>query len=527
MEIGQKREAPRASLDEFPSQSQSIRQGKVNVSRNIFIDCCESADMLARMNAKLTLFPSSKFLRLAGVFAAAWSLSGFSALATDFTWITSGGGTWTANSANRLTYYGTPTPTSAGPQGTDNLTFTANGTQALQNSSGELTGGNDREIDNLASTVAGANISSGNASSGGFTSLTIHGDLNLSGADSSLTFYNIRGNPVGTAAMTATVEGNVNIGAGTSLYLGLIQDTGTPSGGNDYSSYLNGFTANSTTGTNGQVNVDGKLMLNRNTTTVTLGDVDVGSAGVVTLTGAGTSDLAHSGTFNKTIQARSLAGSGIVENSLITGTEGDTSSTATLALNTLASTDATFSGVLRDGSGTDATLNLTVSGSGQQTLTGDNTYSGTTLVSAGTLLIDGAQSGTGLVTVESGGTLGGNGSIAGSLSLLAGADFVFSLTDTLTVNGDDVSFGGFGIGNLIGLDDSVALGTYTLIDGTATFDFANVTDIGSGNAVSIGGGKSAYLQEGSLQVVVVPEPTALALLVGGLAFTLLGRRRRS
>lgn len=327
--------------------------------------------------------------------------------------------------------------------------------------------------------------------------------------------------------MTVTVEGNVNVGAGTSLYLGLIQDTDTPTGGNAYGSYLSGFTANSTVSGKGQANVDGKLMLNRGTTAVTLGDVNVGSAGVVTLTGAGASDLAQSGTFNKTIQARSLTGSGIVENSIVTGTVGDTSSTATLVLNTLASTDATFSGILRDGSGTDAILNLTVSGSGSQTLTGNNTYSGTTLVSAGTLIIDGAQSGTGLVTVESGGILGGNGSIAGSLSLEAGADFVFSLTETLTVNGAGVTFGGFGISNLIGLDSSVALGTYTLINGSAAFNFTNVSNFGSGNAASIGGGKSAYFQSGSLQVVVVPEPTTLALLAGGLAFTLLGRRRRS
>lgn len=328
--------------------------------------------------------------------------------------------------------------------------------------------------------------------------------------------------------MTATVEGNVAIGAGASLYLGLIQDTGTPTGGNAYSSYLNSFTANSTVVGKGQINVNGKLMLNRSTTNVTLGDVNVGSTGVVTLTGAGTSDLAHSGTFNKTINARSLTGSGIVENSLVTtGTDGATTSTATLALTTLASTDATFSGILRDGSGTDATLNLAVSGSGQQRLTGNNTYSGTTIVSAGTLLIDGAQSGTGLVTVQSDGILGGDGSIAGSLSLLAGADFVFSLTDTLTVNGASVTFGGFGISNLVGLDSSVGLGTYTLINGSATFDFSNVANFGAGNAVSIGAGKSAYFQSGSLQVVVVPEPTTLALLAGGLAFTLLGRRRRN
>lgn len=84
---------------------------------------------------------------------------------------------------------------------------------------------------------------------------------------------------------------------------------------------------------------------------------------------------------------------------------------------------------------------------------------------------------------------------------------------------------GFGISDLVGLDSFVALATYTLIDGTATFNFANVSNFGAANAVSIGGGKSAYLQAGSLQVVVVPEPTTMALLAGGLGMLFLRRRR--
>ena len=462
------------------------------------------------------------------VFALILVLVPRAALAANYTWINSGGGFWTGNTAAREASYGTPTPGSSGPLGTDNLAMTSASSLALQNSGATLSGGLNRAINTLSSTVAGANIASGATSADvGFTSLTVNGDITVSNSGNSLTFFNSTAAPTTAGAMTVSVAGNVTIAAGTSLYLGLIQDTGVPTGGNNYGSYLNGFTANSTEVGKGQVNVDGKLMLNRNTTAVTLGDVNVGAAGVVTLTGAGASDTAHSGTFNKTIQARSLTGSGIVENSIVVSGTGSASSTATLVLNTLATTDATFSGILRDGSGTDAVLNVTVSGSGQQRFTGDNTYSGTTLVSAGTLLIDGAQSGAGLVTVESGGTLGGSGSIAGSLNLLAGADFVFSLTETLTVNGDTVSFGGFGISNLIGLDSSVDLGTYTLINGTATFDFTNVLNFGAENAVSLGGGKSAYFQAGSFQVVVVPEPTsALLLLMGAASFWATRRRFR-
>ncbi|MBE2205876.1 MAG: PEP-CTERM sorting domain-containing protein [Chthoniobacterales bacterium] len=116
----------------------------------------------------------------------------------------------------------------------------------------------------------------------------------------------------------------------------------------------------------------------------------------------------------------------------------------------------------------------------------------------------------------------------GSLSLTAGADFVFSLTSTLTVNGTSVTFGGFSLTNVIGLDGSVAAGTYTLINGTANFgSYANVSNFGLLNKASIGGGKEAYFQGTGLQVVVIPEPSTVLLAVSGLAATLLLRRRRS
>jgi hypothetical protein len=72
----------------------------------------------------------------------------------------------------------------------------------------------------------------------------------------------------------------------------------------------------------------------------------------------------------------------------------------------------------------------------------------------------------------------------------------------------------------------VAVGIYTLIDGAAEIDWNNVSNIGAANAYALGDGKSAYFQEGSLQVVVVPEPsTFVSLIFGGIAAMLLYRRR--
>jgi hypothetical protein len=74
------------------------------------------------------------------------------------------------------------------------------------------------------------------------------------------------------------------------------------------------------------------------------------------------------------------------------------------------------------------------------------------------------------------------------------------------------------------LTNAVAEGTYTLINGTAIFNFANVSNFGLANAYDLGGGKSAYFQSGSMNLVVIPEPRAA--LLGGLGMLVLLRRRR-
>jgi len=184
------------------------------------------------------------------------------------------------------------------------------------------------------------------------------------------------------------------------------------------------------------------------------------------------------------------------------------------------SRNLTLNGVI-SGSGS-----VTKAGTGVLTLNNNNSYSGTTTVSAGTLLINGYQTGVGQVTVGSAGTLGGSGNIAGSLHFDAGANFVFSLTDTLTVNGANVSFAGFSMSNVIGLDSSVASGIYELINGAASIDFTNVSNVGFANAFDLGDGRSAYFRAGSLEVVVVPEPGTAAFLIVGLALVPAYRRLR-
>lgn len=68
---------------------------------------------------------------------------------------------------------------------------------------------------------------------------------------------------------------------------------------------------------------------------------------------------------------------------------------------------------------------VTKSTAGLVSLTGTNTYSGTTSVNAGTLMVNGNNAGaTGAVTVASGATLGGSGTIGGAITAQTGSTLV-------------------------------------------------------------------------------------------------------
>jgi len=171
-------------------------------------------------------------------------------------------------------------------------------------------------------------------------------------------------------------------------------------------------------------------------------------------------------------------------------------------------------------------VNRTGVGTGAVQLFGANTYTGPTTVSAGTLLVNGTNSGGGATTVGTGASLGGIGSLAGPVTFDPGSRFAFNAATPLTVTGS-VSFtdpSSFGIDDVVGLDSSVSLGTYTLLAGSV--NTTGLANLGDANAASLGGGKWAYFQTGSLQVVVsaVPEPAAAAVgVAGAIAIATVGR----
>lgn len=162
------------------------------------------------------------------------------------------------------------------------------------------------------------------------------------------------------------------------------------------------------------------------------------------------------------------------------------------------------------------------SGSGSVTLSANSTFTGTTLVSAGTLLVNGSLASTELLTVASTASIGGTGIITGPVHFDSGATLVVDLADPLQVLGE-VTFASFGFSNLMGFDvETAEAGTYTLLQG----DNININGLSytAANPYVRADQKLAYFQQGSLQLVVVPEPS-VSLLFALFCFASLIRRR--
>ena len=204
-------------------------------------------------------------------------------------------------------------------------------------------------------------------------------------------------------------------------------------------------------------------------------------------------------------------------------------------------------------SGTNNT-SVTKAGTGTWTLSGANTYSGSTTINGGTLFVNGNQStATGAVSVNNTGTLlGGTGTIGGAVTVNAGANITgatngtvgtLTLSSTATFTGISGSLASYLVDLSGATSDRLSLGgalnlsnTFDKItfngsaDGTTTYVLAsyssisgifdNVTDLPSGYSLSYTG------TELDLAPVPVPEP---ATWIGGaLALGVLGwsQRRR-
>ena len=287
---------------------------------------------------------------------------------------------------------------------------------------------------------------------GSNSSVSVAGTFDLAGFDDTIGALTGGGTVTNSGAGTGT---NTLTVTASGTYFGVIQDGSTAKtaltvGGTGATLTL--ANANTYTGTTTIDSTDA-LVLNA-------GDAIGSESGVVD---NGTLDMGNpsQGGFDDTIDA--LSGSGVVTNSgpVIV-------STLTVGGN---GGSGTFAGVIQDGTG--AGLALDKVGAGTETLTGANTYSQGTTVSAGILLVDntaGSGTGSGGVNVL-GGSLGGTGTIAGPVSLFNATTLSPGDPTAATTTGI-LSTGGLDPGSSSTLN--VGIGGNTLTP-TPTYDQIDVT----------------------------------------------------
>ena len=376
----------------------------------------------------------------------------------------------------------------------------------------------------------------------GFTTSTSASVFSLSGAGT-VTNLDTDGATSNGSVSTLTITGS---------------DTTTFSGSLANGSYLNGALGLTTdAGSLVALNHAGSGTLSLTGTNTHTGGTTV-SEGVVVL-GHSTDTLSNTGSV-------SISGG-----ELRLGSNSDSVGTVTISSGSITGTGGTLTAssyVFTDSGVVSAKLagiaaTLSKSGAGTVTLSGNNAYTGPTTVTSGKLVINGNISTSSLTTVQTGGTLGGSGTVAalivdsggtlapgnspgilsaGNTSLLDGSTLAIEINGSTVGSGYD-QLNVTGTVSLAGLLE-VSMG-YTPAENTMFFILANDgNDAVSGsfdNAPANGGtytlGGQAFLISYSgdsiansftggndVVLMVVPEPTAAVL--GCLGLLGLLRRRR-
>jgi autotransporter-associated beta strand protein len=425
---------------------------------------------------------------------------------SDLTWKGNGTSTadWDTTTSNWLKA-GAPTTFSAG----DRVTFDATGaTSATVNlpgsvtaatidvnaaSSFALTGAGSASATNALSKRGTGTLTIGNATANSFGSVSLEqGTLavNTAGGVSSATITCSGGALSLGPAANSTIAAPLTFLAPTTITPTTQHtESGNWTGTNQTVTMSGGAVlwtvAGTWTGFTGRIQFgssSAKIRLN-NTTSANFGStavaIDLGSnnAQIMNRNGA-------------TISFGSLESTGA--NTQLLGTQtGTTASTYSIgALNT----DTTFAGIIANG-GAGGVTSITKVGTGTWTLTGASTHTGTTLVNAGAMIVNGSF-GASPVSVSSGATLGGSGTLGALVSTASGATIApvgtltasagltlagtntlnFDLSnstssgnDKITVSSGTLTLSSATLNFTINLlNGALANGTYALIDGVAT-----------------------------------------------------------
>ncbi len=173
-------------------------------------------------------------------------------------------------------------------------------------------------------------------------------------------------------------------------------------------------------------------VLQQNTTTKTL---TVGSGGITVndISGAIGTVGSTSGNFSFVLGASQTWANNSSGTQVFnaTGVTGIASTPVTLTLSGSNTGPNAIGGPLADGA-TGGTVSVIKSGGGAWQLTGTNSYTGSTTVSGGTLLVTGSTASGSAVEVQNSATLGGSGTINGTLTVDAGGTIQPSTTGSVS-----------------------------------------------------------------------------------------------
>ncbi len=383
-----------------------------------------------------------------------------------------------------------------------------------------------------------------------------------------------------------TIGGDFQMGALSSA-ISLSSDSGSIAFNNNMS--LGGSTRTITIGNNGTHTFAGVISGNNATTGLTI-DALSGVTGAIVLSGANT----YTGT--TTVKGGTLicgandvfadaSDIAVTGGTLSMNTRTDTVKSVTLASGTISGTTGVLtttsdynmqSGVVS--AVLSGSVNLAKTTIGTVTLSGVNTYTGTTTLSGGRLVLSGsgrAGSGnmklnggtldlssytanSGTYTLAASQTLSGNGTITGAAgkTLAVAGTFGSATGNAGIITLDTVTLQLSGASIVKFTNGSLTLGTYDLVTGTAgggtesvvfggtllldfsggsyaSFSNLKIFDVDSYSGtftnisyIGLAAGQSAVFNALDGTVTVVPEPESLALMIFGLAFMFILLRRR-
>ena len=410
------------------------------------------------------------------------SINGMLGSGTD----TTGGGSYTINSAGSVTFGGRTINTGAG---TISLT-SASGYSVTANSS--LLGGSLVFGDTKGIAISSGMTLTLNATGSIPNAISGSGSLAISGGAITLTGSNTYGGSTTISAGTLQVGG----GATGTLGSGSVSDNATLAFGRSDSG-LAVSNAISGNGTVAQVGPGLTKLSSSNGysggTLVSAGTLQIGNLNALGSGGLNlSSGILDLNTFG--ISLPSLAGGGIVTDN----SSGPGTTTLTLS----PTNNISFNGSLQNGPA--KTLALSMTGAGMLTLSGSNAYTGPTSVNGGTLAVNGSLAAGTTVNVATAGTLMGSGTLSGNATLTGNG--VINLASAGIIGGTLTATGGNwnGQGSVTGAANSTS-GLFTIGSG------ATLTAVGG---LNISGGSLAGV--GTIGGSVVYGSTAFSQFGGGI-----------